>query len=408
MLEQFFHIPDLNWVKFLRKMQFLKEKADKIGVPPVSFKIIEEYKDRISATDRTLIGFKKIIVSGLSPKLSGWEFVAKLEPMEEVNYIKSVPGAEVPEKYRAINHLCDHCKLTKTNRKAYYLLKSDERDYVKIGSSCIKDFLGHGSPEAIASYLSHIFETKMDEFEDTPSGSIGRKDVYLPVEEIFSVAARMMRGVGYRKKSDFGGGTADDVADYLIPQHGKEAIELQRALKEKYPVDQLAQDIASGAMAWFLSLPEAALNNYTHNVVSCIKAQEVTIDKIGVLASAVWFYEKDQLGREAEKKAEKSNEYLGAVGEKVSLSVIYKSGKWFESSYNPKGSFLLIFEDLSGNTVTWTTSSVMDQEEGLVTNGFVLDPGKTFKLDGTVKGHRDYNGKKQTSVIRCKIAEISR
>lgn len=91
----------------------------------------------------------------------------------------------------------------------------------------------------------------------------------------------------------------------------------------------------------------------------------------------------------------KSGEYLGNVGQRITVTVIVTKVLEFSHEYMrgwPTTTYKYIMKTTDGNTVTWQTSSVYWQE------------GHECTIIGTVKEHAEYNGVRQTVLTRCKEA----
>lgn len=99
-----------------------------------------------------------------------------------------------------------------------------------------------------------------------------------------------------------------------------------------------------------------------------------------------------------EPKVEKPiSHYIGNVGEKISATLTIKkmvalSGR---IGYANVYSDLLIMEDADGNCVTWNSSSAYKFDE--------LKEGNQITLKGTIKAHKEYKGRQQTVLTRCKL-----
>ena len=86
------------------------------------------------------------------------------------------------------------------------------------------------------------------------------------------------------------------------------------------------------------------------------------------------------------------SEYVGEIGEKVTVIVRIKRVRYFEGMYGPMGIYQ--FEDKSGNVIVWMTDPNRDFEEDTA-----------YELTGTVKDHSEFRGVKQTKLTRCKVKE---
>jgi hypothetical protein len=60
---------------------------------------------------------------------------------------------------------------------------------------------------------------------------------------------------------------------------------------------------------------------------------------------------------------------------------------------------LYIMKDKRDNVFTWKTSVLMAYENDYI------EIDDWFVIQGTVKGHKNYNGTKQTELTRCKVLE---
>ena len=103
-------------------------------------------------------------------------------------------------------------------------------------------------------------------------------------------------------------------------------------------------------------------------------------------------YIKEQKAKHAPKS---DSEYVGEIGDKVELSLTYKTYYTFETHYSYYGelNFIYKFADANGNTIVWKTSKALE-----------LDEGAQYTVKGTIKEHNEYKGDKQTILTRCKIA----
>lgn len=100
---------------------------------------------------------------------------------------------------------------------------------------------------------------------------------------------------------------------------------------------------------------------------------------------------------EAKAKALKpESQWLGTVGEKLTVEATYTHSAWFEhkSPYTHCTETVYIhhFETSKGEILVWKTGA-----------GINLDKGQKAKITGTVKAHDEYKGEKQTVLQRCKI-----
>lgn len=102
---------------------------------------------------------------------------------------------------------------------------------------------------------------------------------------------------------------------------------------------------------------------------------------------------------EAERvKAEKAkSQYVGNIGERLELKVVYKFSAWYETKnlygYGMATHYIHTFK-AGDDTIVWKT-----------TNPICLDEEAEITLRGTVKEHSEYRDEKQTILTRCKVIE---
>ena len=102
--------------------------------------------------------------------------------------------------------------------------------------------------------------------------------------------------------------------------------------------------------------------------------------------------------QEALEEARKAiSQYVGEVGERMNFIGEYEKRAWF-TFRNPFGQeetmYVHTFKTPEGNKLVWKTSS----------NGLgLISEGSSVDIKGTVKGHSEYKGEKQTVLTRCKV-----
>src|ERR1035437_6367807 len=104
-MPKLYDIPEYKLDKFLAKIDFLAKKCKKFNLPVITVKEISCNK----ITQKILINQEYVKVtytshtfelSGDSPIISGWRFIAKLEHLESGNVIFSMAEDTLPEIYR--------------------------------------------------------------------------------------------------------------------------------------------------------------------------------------------------------------------------------------------------------------------------------------------------------------------
>lgn len=93
------------------------------------------------------------------------------------------------------------------------------------------------------------------------------------------------------------------------------------------------------------------------------------------------------------------SQYVGTVGEKITLTAKYDHCAWYETkSFKGWGTdtvYIHTFITPEGNLLVWKTGI----------GNIKVDEGDSVQITATVKEHSEYKGDKQTILTRCKIAQ---
>lgn len=321
--------------------------------------------------------------------INDWRFIVSVEHTENGNIIKKCCyDVEVPRKYRTSKPICEHCGSNRFRKNTCIIQNLQTGEFKQVGKSCLADFTNGMSAEYAAHYIS-LFDALI-EGEYIEPGFKAKS--YIEIKEALRFVAETMRHFGY-VKADGDRPTKYRARDYYMATY-KMAGLLQAELEEemqKVSFDHnsdYAKEISEKALEWVLKQEEG--NEYMHNLKTVCNSNYVTFENFGILASLIPTYnrvmEKEQR-IEAERNADKKSEYIGKVGERITILVSdFKVITSWETQYGITAIFKIV--DEGGNVFTWKTS-------GGISEG-------TKKISATVKFHNEYNGVKQTEITRCK------
>lgn len=385
-------------------VQKLNKRATKLGVPQITvtdtgrFEDVNVYKahpyeHEVDYVERYLF----VSVTGSAPKFAGWSLAAVVEHTEEGNLLRKSPDCKVElTPFRTGAPRCDHCK-TIRNRKDTFVFLHDSGDVKVIGANCIKDFLGHADPHALARWaeLSYSLTECCEAAEERGECGSGCHDTRAHVETVLSYAACVIRRKGFvsgkkSRESQEAGGNVCSTAFYVsswtnpdrrmvlgVDYFTPDDVDRERAgVARQYVVDTL------GA-----GNPEL-LSDFEHNLLLACRCESVERRNIGLLAFVPEYYARQVEKREQEKRNAASSAHFGEAGKryrKVALTYIKSAG--YSSSYG--GGFFHTFMTAAGETLSWKTS-----------NGMNLDAGATVVATFTVKRHTEWRGLKQTEISR--------
>lgn len=376
-------IPSKNLPALQAKIESLNNKARKLSCPKIDFRVLRE--EKYEHDDGSIDLYSVIEVSGKSPKINGWSFVATIDHGEGGNLLMVVPGETLPKAYRTTEPYCDHCH-TNRRRKTTHVLRHESGEHKQVGSDCLRDFLGHPNPEELVEYAKMLCESETY-CEEAESFERNRKPDAYTLERVLAVGLLCIDEHGWisRREQEEKGtpSTADAVLGVFEGAWygNKEALSfLDRADKRRKEAGQIIKWVLS-------SFNENSCTDYQWNLLKLAKSEIVTNRTIAFAVSMIPCYRK---AKEQEKLAGNSD-YFGTPGKREIFELTLVSANTLpDSGYGV--STLLKFQDRQGNLAVWITTSE-----------FPATVGKTYKIKATVKTHSVYKGGKQTVLSRCKL-----
>lgn len=430
-----FTIPAHNVDVLKGKLEKLNRRAVKLGCAPITF---TELRDTQRTLERTLAcgktikfvqHYKVVEVVGDSPLVNGWHFVAKVEVTEAGILINAVPGEEVPHRYRDNQRQCEHCNHNRPRTRLYIVRNADGTEFKQVGASCLKDFLGHHSPEAIARWLEAIRLADEGCGEDDNGGwGGGSGRITVRTLDVLALAHSIVRLYGYttRKEADASRQAVDDgvrrnakdatssqVWTVLFPPSFKDQWgRTDYYLKEKHDafcakvkVDATDENAASEIMNWMIGLNPTS--DYLNNLHVIAQLDDIDTKRIGITVSAVWAWMKEvqKATKQREALADKSNVHVGEIKKRDELLLILKDVRIQPGTFQDEVA-LVKFEDEAGNAFVWWTSAVDLQKDGVHWKGAVYQLGAKLKVKATVKRHGEFRGRLTTTLNRCNVLEV--
>jgi hypothetical protein len=307
-------------------------------------------------------------------KVDGWEFIAALEHgNKEGNVIRTAGEQVVPVEYRTVHGKCEHCNMER-RRNNTYVFRNEQGSYKQVGSTCISDFFGANVEELAAQFefVSELEENARD-FEDSNGGGsdLIRVDTYLAcVAEIVLTLGWVSKAKAYEE----GGESTASKATSLY--------------MNKTDVSEEAKKLGTDAREWASALDKDSTSDYIHNIRLLANEQAVSFKSLGMLASVVSSFRRDE-DKKREAARVGTSEFMGTVGDRSVFQLTVNRVMSFEGQYGVTHIHLLT--DANANAYVWKSS------------GTYLDEGKFVILKGTIKAHEVYEktGVKQTILTRC-------
>jgi hypothetical protein len=414
-----YEIPAENLARLADRLDTLIKKAIKLGCEPPTYTIGASYEKEVTRrsevnefrfdgeealefpTIQEFVTYRTVTVSGSAPKIEGWRFAATCDYAELPVIIRTLlTDVAIPERYRSCGAICEHCKLDRGRKECCILVHEDGR-MIQVGKSCLKDFLGHKSPERLAEMAELLRDL------DDDCRAYGASNV-LPDPGLTTVlmwTSSVISKLGWCPKSkedldDPNGrvATATIVNRYM----GEYARCMAKRETFKHPLPTRGDfDRAVAAVEYAKALP--GNSDYEENVKAVAARLGVSSRNFGIAVSIMGSYDRE-MAKRAERDARKPSEFVGTVSRRVGCACVKKTCKCpaikvFVTrvislpDYGYGVSYINIMRDPSGNALTWKT-------------GTCLSTGSEYTLTGTVKEHDDSKYGKQTVLTRCKVEMI--
>ena len=335
---------------------------------------------------------------------NNWAFGGSVEPsgVEGKNFVNvNLSGKDlgfiVPSKYFTANACtCDYCKTNRKRNKTYLVVNLETGEWKQLGKECLKLFVTGIDVDAIATFESFIKEAE-DIANPGDEFFYNRRLRFVKVADALALACAVYRERGYLATRDVAG-NANDLSNKnivqrkLTQQYGCDSdfLNITNSTRDKIDAITFKTDInVEDVISDVEQLPD---DTYYNNLKVIVANEYVPLDKLGLLASipkAIERYKEEKKRQEERERLAAESNYIGKVGEKISVNFV--SGREVACCETQFGLLHIYeFKDANGNTVVWKSSSGKDiPESGTVT--------------GTVKSHEEYDGVKQTVILRAKI-----
>lgn len=388
-----------NKADFLAYIAKLDKVCDKLDLSDVDctklYSITEESVKQVGRRKVLIVKcFEVYEVSVVNPIIAGYTFKARLEfeRGKQNPMIYAVPGQELPESFYTATPKCDHCAVKRYRGKVYVLQNDATGEYVQIGASCVKDFLGHGNIKEALDMIARF--GKLSGFEICEGGT---KPWNTPVEknEMLEDMIKLVDVFGYQSRKMVEDGHAHDTtaglysyAYWSLLNAPKEPSAKQIKIMNTVATEASDEQKAKAA----LILEELAVleitNSYEANLKNLATADYWLMKDAGLVASMIGYLYTKHNGRK-ERAVKKESEYVGEVGKRVTMALTVKNTTATQSMFGT--SVLHACEDGEGNAVTFFTQHRM------------ANAGETVEFVGTVKEHKEFRGTKQTVLNRVKF-----
>lgn len=379
---------------FCKKINHIAKKCDKQGIP-YTYKVGDSYEKTLVLDNGKSFTFDVTDIDlDIQFKFNGWVSLGMVQRKDGIVqcYFKD---SDLIKQYKDTDFHCDHCH-KKVHRNSVVILEHESGLRKIVGTSCVKDFTCGLDGNLIASFndLDSVLAQKNSELKILLQGeSLDDMDVSSFCEQngrptynvgrVVSCAVKLINAYGFEPSSSM----------YAT---WKYILDIYKDTKEI--------DIeAAKAIDWVKSLSDDSItSSYLFNLKQIIDADYCTYRHFGLLASLIPTYRKE-VSKRLVIECDSNSNYVGNVGDKLSLTLTYNKSISYESQYGT--GYFHFFFDADGNVFKWSTNKGMTIR--INDRTYSLDQGATVKISGTIKGHEEYKGMKQTIITRCKYEVLT-
>jgi hypothetical protein len=327
----------------------------------------------------------ELIIAGEPPRFGGWQLLAVLTWDEDVFIARTAAGFDEKVSESDVRRgWCDHCRSGRRRNDTYLVGNAGTGERRQVGSSCIRDFLGH----PVAAAAIDLFGDELDEIERS-ARACGWDSA--PARDVLERAAALVRQQGgwfSRDRAHETGrpATADLLRAALFPvTSGDHAVS-----RTSVPDDDDKAEAAKAA-AWIAA--QDAGTAYLDSVQRLAAADWVSSRNVALLGSALAAYHR-ALAREAEQQARARSRWFGSPGRREEFTLTVAGITWLPDTYSYHGGSkpLYLLRDPHGNIAKWFAS----RDQG-------WRDGDTIRVRATVKAHGEWHGVRETQLTRCSL-----
>jgi hypothetical protein len=407
-----YRIPACNLDALDTAVEKLNRRARKLSCPEVSYTIVGSETKPCRNDEGKVIGhelYHIITVDGAAPRIPGWSFEGVVDfsdPAVQGFILRMAPSTdELPREFRtSLNdrpHRCDHCG-TDRRRNETFIVRSDAGEYKLVGRSCLRDFTGHNSPAALASYFESIatFIGSLDDEEGF--GGCYHGALTQSLVEFMVVVAVIARLEGFltrteaRASYDDHAETTADRAWRVMNPWGRYEEDAAREWYAKVTTEDkaLARKIVAWTPTMWEDKNEADLSDFVLNLRNAASTGVVSHKTKGLNAAAYRCYERhlNQVARNSLGDLLANSTHQGSKGERLALEVTCYGSRYTEGFYG--STQICKFHDAAGNAYVWFNSGSTK-----------VETGASYHLRGTVKRHSEFKGVKETTLSRCHLTK---
>lgn len=345
----------------------------------------------------------------------GWRCVGSIERVLESNNLVNIVEGEDDIPWRTAPFECVHCNHNRQRNKCY-ILKSNNNQYITVGSTCIADYLGIDATHILTMFdeLNNL-ALERDELlygsasegkfsdDDESHGSNGPKVPMMTINFIAATIATIRKYGPYTKGDDMGKMSTLNMvyAFCLYKSPDIRPIDEVNITEDDY---KLANQINNEWNNKWVNINDPSINSFEYTIATMVHSGYA--HKHSFLCGAVgnWIKRNDPWNQVALPVAPgefnpNNVEYLGNPGDRIEAAqVVIREHR--EISPNEFGPRVMIKGHIKGTNQAFTHFGGYNTIVSDYIHNHINDESITINID--VKKHNEWKGQKDTIVtLRC-------
>lgn len=397
-------------VEYLKdRVKKLNKRARKLNCPEMTVEVKNErpykvYNDLLGnfLANPYWIKIYDFEIHGDTPKYDGWEFLASITGYPNgQNIVHKAPfaGEDVDvSKYRNEKSFCDHCKTHRYRKYTYLVMKEETGEIYQVGSTCIKDFLGHSAPGF--GFMAKVIEELDDPDLAGLKGYTGIR--YQSLSEFLPYACEVIAQNGFtskKKAEELMTASTADAVDHIYNVHNNSVMwEYATQEERNFKISNDSYKMAENIIEWGRKIGEREnLNDFMYSLSVLFNNDIFEPRALGIVVASVNVY-RNEMGLNEEKKKgfnPKNSEYFGEVKKRYELTLTLTKILDFENDWGKVN--MHIFFDDDENQFVWFANNTEIKIKG---DDRFVEIGDKIKVKATVKKHKEYKEMKQTVINR--------
>ena len=358
-----------------------------------------EFSDGEGGTQTRTLRYVIIDVEGFA-KVNGWEFVATIDHRGERNVIRQIVDCEIPERYWTSEPYCEHCKTLRRRNDTFLVHNVETGEFQQVGRSCVRDFTGGYDAELAASYIAmHEYLIQGEEASESSPFFGGSFIHYHDLRQVMIMSKAVISKLGFVSSSSEEAPPSkqvmfelEDILNHGVTKSTQWLVDAGVTLAyETFNDDKYLEAVKK----YYLDSEDTS--SFMQNMKTIFSSDYCKYKDWGYIVAAIFTYDREQeKARRAEEARQKMvtesevSQYVGEPKQRITFKVKEcKCVSCYDNGYYGL-SYLYKFIDADGNVFMWSTSNGLEED-------------KVDTVTGTVKEHKEYKGRKQTWVTRCKV-----